>query len=309
MRAYLIICLLLNFIISFGCDSERDSLICRLPFDIIKNQIIIKIQANLSDTLYFIFDTGNENAHMDSTTAAKLNLKPLKFQEVHCSGGESLIPVVVCDYKIGNLEINNIETTTGQLSNYSRIMKRRIDGIIGQDIMKDHIIRLNFDRKVLEIFNNKFIYKGMGEAHKIVSRGPTINATVTLQNEQIISGEFIIDSGSNSSLTLNSSYTDTSKLNELIGEYKTYNSYDMCGNAQVEFEGKAQNLWIGTSQTNMIPITLSMVKTGVLADKKYAGLIGTPVLRCFTIILDSYNNIMYFEPNEALKDFSKNTKH
>lgn len=309
MKAYLFICLLLNFIISLGCNSISDSLICRLPFDIYKNQIIIKIQVNSSDTLNFIFDTGNENANMDSTTAAKLDLKPIKFQEIHCSGSESLIPVVLCDYKIGKLKIANVETTTGQLSNYSRIMKRRIDGIIGQDIMKDHIIRLNFDSKVFEILDNNFVYQGKGEAHKIVSRGPTINASVILRNGQTISGEFIIDSGSNSSLTLNSNYTDTSKLNELIGEYKIFNSYDMCGNVHVEYEGKAQNLWIGTAQTNMIPVSLSIVKSGVLAEKKYAGLIGTPVLRCFTLILDSPNNVIYFEPNESLKDFSKNAKH
>ena len=309
MRVNLIIYLLLNSIICFGCGSKEDSLICRLQFDIYKNQIIIKLRVNSSDTLNFIFDTGNENAHLDSATAAKLNLKTTRYQEIHCSGGESLIPVVLCNYKIGNLKIKNIETTTGQLNNYSRIMKRHIDGIIGQDIMKDHIIRLNFDSKVFEILDKNFKYNGDGEAHKIISRGPTIFATVILQNGQIINGEFIVDSGSNSSVTLNSSYTDTSKLKELIGEYKIYNSYDMCGNAQVEYEGKAKNLWIGTEQTNMIPVTLSNVKIGVLADKKYAGLIGTPVLKCFNVILDGRNNFMYHEPNDALKNFSKNTKH
>lgn len=274
-----------------------------------KNQIIIKVKVNNTDTLNFIFDTGNENAHMDSNTAAFLNLKAVKFQEVHCTGGESIIPVVKCDYSIGNLVFSDIETTTGMLNNYSRILKRRIDGIIGQNLIKDYIVKIDFDSNIIEFRNEKWKYSGKSEAFKIISRGPAIIAEVMLRNGQIIKGEFIIDTGSNSSLTLNSSYTDTSRLNELIGEYKIYTSYDMCGNIQTEYEGKARNLTLGSSQTDVIPTTLSVSSSGVLSGKKYAGLIGTPVLRCFTLIIDSKNNLIYLEPNKSLKEFSRNAKH
>jgi hypothetical protein len=290
-------------------NGHCDSLVCRLPFDIFKNQIIIKVKVNTTDTLNFIFDTGNENAHMDSTTAAILDLKTVKYQEVHCSGGESYIPVVKCDYTIGDMVFCDVETTTGMLNNYSRIMKRRIDGIIGQDIMKDHIVKIDFDSNVLEVRHDNYQYSDKGEGFKIISRGPTILAEVILRNGQVVKGEFIVDTGSNSSLTLNSSYTDTSQLKELIGDYKVYNSYDMCGDVQTEYEGKAKNLTLGSSQTNQIPVTLSVARSGVLANKKYAGLIGTPVLRCFTVIIDSRNKMIHLEPNSALKDYSKNAKH
>lgn len=295
--------------ICYCSDGICDSLLCRLPFVVFKNQIIIKLKVNTTDTLNFIFDTGNENAHMDSTTAANLELKTVKYQEVHCTGGESYIPVVVCDYILGDLKLCNVETTTGLMNNYSRILRRRIDGIIGQDIMKNHIIKLDFDSNILEVHPMSYEYNTMGDKLDIMSRGPTIHAKVIMRNGQIIEGDFIVDTGSNSSLTLNSGYTDTSKLKELIGEYKIYNTYDMCGNVQIEYEGKAKNLIIGTSQTDLIPTTLSIVSSGVLAEKQYAGLIGTPVLRCFTMIIDMNNKQIYMQSNSALKDYSKNAKH
>jgi hypothetical protein len=287
----------------------NDSFICRLPFDIFKNQIIIKIKANNSDSLNFIFDTGNENAHMDSTTAANLGLKTVKFQEVHCTGGNSYIPLVQCDYHLGGLHLVNIETTTGLMHNYSRILKRKIDGIIGQDIMRNHIVVLDFDSNVLEVYPLGYTYKSKGDKLDIMSRGPTIHAKVVMRNGQVIEGDFIVDTGSNSSLTLNSGYTDTNKLKELIGDYKIYNTYDMCGNVQIEYEGKAKNLFIGNAQTDLIPTTLSIVSEGVLAEQQYAGLIGTPVLRCFTLVIDMNNKQIFMQSNSSLKDYSKNAKH
>ena len=175
--------------------------------------------------------------------------------------------------------------------------------------MKNHILVLDFDSNVMEIYTSGYQYKGKGDKLEIMSRGPTIHATVIMKNGQIIEGDFIVDTGSNSSLTLNSGYTDTTKLRELIGEYKIYNTYDMCGNVQIEYEGKAKNLIIGTAQTDVIPTTLSIVSSGVLAEKEYAGLIGTPVLRCFTMVIDMNNKQIYMQSNSSLKDYSKNAKH
>ena len=188
-------------------------------------------------------------------------------------------------------------------------MKRRIDGMIGQDILKKHIVKIDFIKKIIDIFNDEYKYRGNGYALRITNRGPAIHAMAILKNGKLVEGDFIIDTGSNSSLILNSLYADTINIQDKIGNYKIYNSYDMCGNMQSEFEGKAFNLFIGNSQTKRIPTTLTATKTGVLADKKYAGLIGTPVLRCFTMIIDLPNGMIYLEPNETLKDFSKNTKH
>jgi hypothetical protein len=309
MRIVFFRLILLFVLICLGFDGICDSIICRMPFTVFKNQIIITIKVNDSDSLNFIFDTGNENAHIDSTTAANMNLKTVKYQEVHCTGGESYIPVVLCDYTLGDLKLCNVETTTGIMNNYSRILKRRIDGIIGQDIMRNHVIKLDFDSNIMEVHPMNYQYREKAETLDIMSRGPTIHAKVIMRNGQVVEGDFIVDTGSNSSLTLNSGYTDTSKLKELIGEYKIYNTYDMCGNVQIEYEGKAKNLIIGSAQTDLIPTTLSIVSEGVLAEKQYAGLIGTPVLRCFTMVIDMNNKQIFMQSNSALKDYSKNAKH
>jgi hypothetical protein len=95
----------------------------------------------------------------------------------------------------------------------------------------------------------------------------------------------------------------------MIGEYKLYNTYDLCGNVHDEYEGRGRDIIIGGSHTGSFPLTLSMAQSGVLAEKTYNGLIGLPVLKCFNLIIIFSDMRVYLEPNPALETYSKNTKH
>jgi hypothetical protein len=305
-KSYLGLYLIILLLSSCGRNNRP---LCVIPFEIVKNQIIIKLSVNNSDSLNFIFDTGNENAHIDTAVADSLGLIPYGSKEMHCSGSIEYIPLVMCDFSLDDLHIDSVVSTTGSLSSYSRVLKRKIDGIIGQDLLREHIVMINFTENRMEIYSKNYVYKGKGQIMPIIDRGPSILAEIILANGDKIKGKFILDTGSNSSITLSTNYTDTTRIKEMIGEYKRYTTYDMCGNSHPEYEGRGKDILLGSSHTGSFPLTMSHTEQGVLAENTYSGLIGVPVLRCFNLVIDYDKMKVFFEPNEALKEFSRVAKH
>jgi hypothetical protein len=152
-------------------------------------------------------------------------------------------------------------------------------------------------------------YKPKGKQMTLIGRGPSVIAEAVALNGEKIVGEFILDTGSNSSLTLTSTSTDTTKIKDMVGTYKKYTSYDMCGNSHFEYEGKGKNINLSSLHAGQYPLTISVTNDGVLADKTYKGIIGLPVLRCFNILFDFSENKVFLEPNEFLANYSQTAKH
>lgn len=304
MKKFVPILLIFGLLILGSCNYKPESLICKIPFVMFKNQMIITLMSGNSDSLNFVFDTGNENAHIDSATAAKLKLKPFDFLHVHCSASDRNLPIVRCSYSVNGLILPDVINTVTTFKNYSRILKRRIDGIIGQDLYKNYTIKIDYKKKIIEVHTNDYIYKGKGHPFYIIDRGPAIIATAVLQNKKKIMGKFIIDTGSNSSLTLSSVYTDTLNMDALIGKNKVYRTHDGCGNAHTEYEGKAKDILIGDYMLSKVPVSLTVAEGGVLAEDIYAGFIGVPILSCYDIVISYRYRLVYFEPNEMFGSYA-----
>jgi hypothetical protein len=288
--------------ITYSCKKKPESIFAAIPFKIIKHQMVISVITNESDTSNFIFDTGNENAHLDSVLANKMGIFPYSEIYVRCSNSERVLPITRCLFKINNLE-RYTDTVILFSSKYaSKILGIKINGIIGRDIFKNRIIKIDFINYTIKIFNLNAEPDIKDYQVFSSTRGPAIIAESKLQNGITLKGRYILDSGSNIDLTLAPFYLDSTAIKSYIGKYKSSYFKDPCGNRTKEYEGKLSSFMIGDFTIDSPVVSLSPSEKGVLAHNDYAGLVGLPTLQYFDIIIDDIHSKIYLKLNKRNKN-------
>ncbi|HBX52740.1 MAG: hypothetical protein A2275_09520 [Bacteroidetes bacterium RIFOXYA12_FULL_35_11] len=274
-----------------SCHKD-DYKITTIPFSIIKNRMLIKAVVNGTDTLNFIFDTGCEKANLDSAYIVKRKIKPYSFSKIFCPHGEIINPIVKCVLTVNNLSYN-LDTcytlSTNKLSEQSGI---KINGVIGRDLYKNYILKIDFVNRLLVLYKKEYVVNQNDYDCLNLYNSASIYAKAILQNEKIIEGQFLIDSGSGSDISLYFPKKDSTDVKLLIGEYSEKKLSDLCGNKKKGYMGQIKSIKIGNFNIDSVKGKLTFAN-----NSNYSGLIGFLLLRKFDIIIDIKKSKLYLKPN------------
>jgi len=301
IRTFSTISVLIIFAFFDSCKNKPESIFVTIPFKIIKNQMVIKVVTNESDTSNFIFDIPNENAHLDTVFAHKMGIMPYSELRVRCSNGERILPISKSLFGINNLQLFTDTVILTSLQYASKILGIKINGIIGRDIFKNRIMKIDFVNNTIKIFNLNAEPDNKGYQVFSSSRGTAIIAESTLQNGIVLWGKYILDSGSNIDLTLSPIQMDSTIIKQYIGNYKISYLKDACGSRKKAYDGKISSLKIGKTVIDSPNTLISTTDKGVLAHNDYIGFIGLPVLQYFDIIIDDIHSKIYLKVNKRYK--------
>lgn len=118
------------------------------------NQIIIPVTF-LEKDYRFLLDTGSTTTVFDVSLKDQLGRR-LRSSKARASDGTIINTEFfkIRNADFGGLCRKNIAVATLDLSHASKIAGRRVDGIIGMDILKDHVIRLDFQRNVVSFLRS-----------------------------------------------------------------------------------------------------------------------------------------------------------
>ena len=269
-----------------------------IPFELEKNHIFIYAKVNEIDSLKFLFDTGADGTSINKEALEKVQLKIDGLSTNRGSNG-----------------VNEVEESSGNNILLGKINKKEVvlaiielgttsfDGVMGTDVMNGHIIEIDYEKQVLNFYdeNDKSInYKGYTKLKMSDAVYPTCVKSTLIVDGKKYKGLFGIDTGAQDALTLASPFT---KKNNVIGKTTKIGAVKFQGSDGSKYELPIvlcpEILFAGKHLYN-IPTALSNSTEGIDATDDLAGFFGNAFLKKFDIILDYKNHYIYFKINKNL---------
>jgi hypothetical protein len=270
--------------------------------------VIVQATVNKSRPLSFVLDTGADRAIIRTDVAKELGLK-LEGQ----INGRGAGPGVQSGSFVRNATWSLVGLTGFSqpmtlalpLPAISAAMGRSIDGIVGGEFIKQFVVELDYQAKLMRLHTPAtFTYSGAGETVPIdfiEATHPTIAAKVTPVGGRPIEGRFMFDIGSGLALALHSPFVRTQKL--LDGGLPTIRAIGSAGaGGKVAGRvGRVESLQIG-SFTLSQPFTMfAQDDAGAFANAALAGNIGAQIAMRFHIFLDYSRRRMILEPTPGVR--------
>ncbi|WP_258097883.1 aspartyl protease family protein [Marinoscillum pacificum] len=285
---------------------SAQKLITETEFELFGDHIFISVSVDDSDPVDFIFDTGDGLSVLDTDIAKKLNLKP-DHQSTKTSAQGSISGSLIAHNKIeiNDVKLDDIELYTTELSHLEQTIGRNIDGIIGYDLLKNYVVKIDYEDMKIKLYNQDgYQNTGNGEkfSFKLIHYIPTIQASVTLNNGESYTEDFFLNTGAGTTLDFNTPFAQKHDVIAKTGDHYSYPVAGLEDNETMHYEGRIQNFSIGTFNIDQLPIGISQAEHGIQHNKKVAGIVGNGVLKHFNITFDYSKNEVYLESN---KNFEK----
>jgi predicted aspartyl protease len=273
--------------------------ITSIPFELFGDHIIIQVSVDDSEPLDFIFDTGSGYTVIDNDVAEKLNLSGKKIEMNQASSSWHLI-------KHNTIAINhflmekNTKVYSTDLDHLEISLGMDLDGIIGYDLLRHHSVYVNFDTKVINIYDHSNSPK-RGDAIPFTLHVsiPVIEGSVVLNNDEPHEGTFFVMTGAGTTLDFNSPYAEEWDVIHKTGKHYSYLVKGLSDEETLHYEGHVKSFKFGNQTIEDLPIGISEAKSGIQADKKVSGIIGSQILRMYNFTLDYGTKMLYLEKDHT----------
>lgn len=281
--------------LTFAFTAFGQAPITSIPFELFGDHIIIQVSVDDSEPLDFIFDTGSGYTVIDDDVAETLNLAGKEIEMNQASSAWHLI-------KHNTIAINhflmekNTKVYSTDLDHLEISLGMDLDGIIGYDLLRHHSIYVNFDTKTMNIYDHSNSPK-RGDAIPFTLHVsiPVIEGSVVLNNDEPHDGTFFVMTGAGTTLDFNSPYAEQWDVIHKTGKHYSYLVKGLGDYETPHYEGHVKSFKFGNQTIEDLPIGISAAETGIQADKKVAGIIGSQILRMYNFTLDYGTKMLYLE--------------
>ena len=247
-----------------------------IPFNYVNKHIYIEVI--ISGKKYnFVFDTGYEVTTIDSNIAKEIQYKIIK--EVSLSGSsfadQKVTLVVLPNIAIAHLDFEETYGLLQDLSFTKNPATQKIDGIIGNNVMRKSKWQIDYVQKVIRISNKIDQFKNLPTAKKIELNNKDWGlgyVAIELNNQK---HQFLFDLGSNGEFTANHSFVKFLKEKDTLLQQEK----------QTFPVGKIK---IGEIELNDKSITL---------EKRAGSLLGNAFFENYLLTIDWDKNILYLNQN------------
>jgi len=272
-----------------------------IPFRLLNNHIYLPVSLDGKTYDQMIFDTGATN--VVSVAAAKANgitaegaLPIGGFGENVSTFGLAKIGLIA----VGGAELKDQVFTVLDLSNLAQVEGVAGQGLIGYEIARRAVIRIDYAERLLTIIKPDQFHpsqRAVKVPFKFDNHVPIIQAEL-----DGIPGEFEIDTGARSSVSIMHPFAVSNNLTEKYrAKTEVIGGYGVGGPARALLV-RPQVLKIGSFEIKNPIGLIELGDKGAAAATQIAGNIGGGILKRFTLTLDYDHQVLYFEPNAAFAD-------
>ena len=295
IKGIVAICTVSLSMTSFGQTTPITS----LPFELFGDHIIIKVSVDDSEPLDFIFDTGSGYTVLDEDVAKSLKLSGKKVRIGDSNSDWRLI-------KHNTIAINhflmedNIKVYATNLNHLEISIGIDVAGIVGYDLLKHHAVSVNFDRKMIDIYDLGMGPK-QGDAIPFTMNTsiPVIKGTLVLNNKEPHDGSFYFITGAGTTLDLNSPYAERWDAIHKTGKHYSYLVKGISNNETPHYEGHVLSFKFGNQFITDLPIGISTADEGIQASKHVSGIIGSQIIRMYNFTIDYGSHVLYLEKDHT----------
>ncbi|WP_347159163.1 aspartyl protease family protein [Pontibacter chitinilyticus] len=282
-----------------------------IPFKLVHNLIVIPAKINNSNSLNFILDTGVRNTLITRLFFTdSLDLKNVQRTQIRGLGTGYTIEAVISTgnslqmtgIKGENQEVNVLMEDIFNLSTY---MGMPIHGIIGYDIFKNFVVKVNYSGRVLTLYRPDIILKKKRKAEEyplhIENDKAYIYAKVRQHNGDTLEVKLVVDTGASHTLSL---YLPTD--DRLMLPPKTMEAYlgrGLSGDINGKI-GRLDGFSMGRYELQNLPASYpdeEAIKLALgVANRN--GNLGSDILKRFTVVFDYPHERLLLIPNSKFKE-------
>jgi len=263
----------------------------------------MKARVNGSEEINLQFDTGAGSTVIDAVTAESLKLVVSGETTNEGAAGSASVPTSTNNaIEISGLKFPAITLVLVPLGEY---LGTKRDAVIGYDMLKSYVIRIDYDTKTMEFYDEKrFKYAGKGKVNRfsLWSNSALMDIDLTLLSGERMRGKFMVDDGADLPLLLNSPFVTKNGLMQKIGKVARGSISGSDGSEVPTFRGKVQRAVIAGYTFSDFPVRLTQAQAGTLSLNDLDGILGNPILRMFNITFDYQRKKMYWEPNGSFSE-------
>lgn len=281
-------------------------LITKFPFIQLTGGIVIvraTIDTLSKDTLNFVFDTGSGGISLDSTTVAAFNFKVAQTEKTI----RGIAGMKKVDFAYGHyLNFPGLKTDTFSfhINDYdllTSVYGLKIDGIIGFSFLRRYIVKLDYDKQELELFNpGAFKYPRGG--YLIKPNFSTLPLPLfEIEDAYDCLSHFIFDTGAGLCLLLNKDFVEDSSF--LKKKKKIFNTQaeGLGGKKSMQLT-VIKSASVGPFKFRKVPAYIFQDEFNVTSYPQMTGIIGNDLLRRFNVILNYPDQAIHLRPNGKYND-------
>ena len=298
----------------FAKFNDTSQVSVSIDFKLVNNLIVIPLQINSSDTLFFILDTGVRPTLLTSFTDT-IDFKTADSTTIRGLGeGEDLTVWHTFDniilLKDITLTKQNVYVLERDKFKLSEKMGMTINGIIGFSIFNNFVIEIDYERERLTISNpQKFKYKRKHENWirmplRIYNGKPYTQLKISLNKDTTILVDLLIDLGASDAIWLFPNSNDSIIFDSLKSSYYLGQGLngDIYGYQGMIYSVEINKRNVLKNVTVSYPDPAGLQVPDGYDIKGRNGSIGSEIFRRFDLIIDYSNNLILLNKNSSFKD-------
>lgn len=272
-----------------------------VPFELYRNHIYFDAEIPGYGKMRFIFDSGAGGTALNKDLVEQLKLDHLGQVEARGVGGADVSEVYQLDsLHIGELSLSDLPVYAMDLSPLQAAGTKRIDGILGYDLLSRFAITVNYEDSSFVIHRDNEVDRSSWGSEcrlNLDFRLPYIDARI---NDGII-GRFRLDTGSGSTVDFNSPFVERNNLiAEERSQYHQVTAFGIGGGSS-GLIGELPALELCDYRIDSVLVNYSTSESGIFAGAQTAGNIGAGVLKRFIVTFDYPTESVYFKPIEQFE--------
>ncbi len=278
--------------------AQHNDTLAVIPFVLKAQKIYFKCRVNNSDSLTFLFDTGA--SPMVITDSIALNVLKLTMDgEVRNQGANGISTVKASNNNV--LHLGGITLTGIRLLSIP-YPGHPFDGVLGIDVMKRYVIRVDHKKRKLYFFDkDTFRYPGTASPVKVkwLQHVPAIKGAVVV-NKKRYHGWFEMDTGSDAAIDLTTPFVTRHNFRDQLKTIAISTATGSDGNQSELYVVRMPEVRLGDLRFYTLPTGLATATKGLMSSPDLQGVLGNNFLKRFNITYDLAHNKIYLEPNDLL---------
>lgn len=292
-----------------GIDIKDNLKVAHVPFELHNNLIVIKVQFQKRIPLKFILDTGSQYTVLtERLYADMLAVNYSRIVRLYGSDKEQRLEAKVAtnvSMDIGSIQFrkHSMLVLEEDYLNLETVLGTPVHGILGSDLFKRFVVRIDYQRKLLSFFErpesrlNLNAYDSL--EIELLQGKPYMRTKVELNADSTCVLKLLIDSGASMAFMLHPDEED-----EMLPDYVRSGEIAFgLGGTLKGYLGKIQKLHFGNDEyADLITsIQESPYHIDSLKIEERDGLIGGLLLQKYTVVFDYYLKKMYLKKNKNFK--------
>jgi predicted aspartyl protease len=290
-----------------ACTSSRPPRVAiEIPFQLTQNHVYVPATIGNHPPSWFLLDTGAQMTALAQTTADALGLVGHGKGRARGAGAGVVETTVLhdVDVELAGTPIHLPLLPGIPLTPLSLSEGRAIEGILGTTVIRELAIEIDYERLRLRLHDPSAYAAPPGAVAVPVTfyrDRPVVAAELTLADGRTLPMRMLVDTGARGIL-VNTPFAERHRIYDAIAPTIASPFGVGIGGTTQQRVGRARRFTLAGFTFEAPIVNAAEDRAGATASAEIDGLIGSEVLRRFTLTLDYRHRRLLFAPNGALRD-------